>query len=151
MKPLMVLLGAYILAYFIAKLAPGSWTVDFAGCIALSAMLLFSAMRHFRYPDGMAMMMPAWVPLRKLIVWLSGVFEGFAGLGMLFWSAHQEVAVILLLFFASALPVNIYASFRHINYKTAASNGRGPRALWFRIPLHLLYIGWTWYFGLPHK
>ncbi|WP_331145734.1 hypothetical protein [Hymenobacter sp.] len=52
------------------------------------------------------------------------------------------------MFFVLILPANIHAALHHINYQKGTTDGPGPRYLWFRIPLQLLFIAWTWYFSV---
>ena len=61
MKPLIVLLSVFGLCIGITVLL-GNMDIDFSGRIAMSAMLAFTAMGHFKFTDGMAMMLPAFIP-----------------------------------------------------------------------------------------
>jgi hypothetical protein len=65
MKPLFVLLTTFAIAILAIKLINGNYDFLLAGRIALSAMLLFTAMGHFVFTKGMAMMLPAVIPFKK--------------------------------------------------------------------------------------
>lgn len=54
MKPLAVLLIVFCIVMPLTRLAEGSWDYILSGNIAMAAMLLFTAMGHFIYREGMA-------------------------------------------------------------------------------------------------
>jgi uncharacterized membrane protein len=51
---------------------------------------------------------------------------------------------ILIVFFLLLLPANIYASIKHIDFQKATFDGNGLAYLWFRIPLQIFFIIWTY-------
>ncbi|MGH2645000.1 MAG: hypothetical protein ACRDE2_13690, partial [Chitinophagaceae bacterium] len=51
---------------------------------------------------------------------------------------------LLILFFILILPANISAATRHIDYQKPIAEGNGLAYLWFRIPLQILFIVWTY-------
>ncbi|SNC59547.1 Uncharacterized membrane protein [Hymenobacter gelipurpurascens] len=148
MKPLLVLLLAF------GVLAAGTYFLqgqaDFvlAGNGAMSAMLVFTAIGHFAFTQGMMRMLPEFLPAKKALVYSTGVLELAAAVGMLLPEWRERTAYCLLAFFVLILPANIYAALGHLNYQTGTPDGPGPRYLWFRIPLQLLFMAWTWYFAL---
>ncbi|HEU4470935.1 MAG TPA: hypothetical protein VFR58_07630 [Flavisolibacter sp.] len=144
MKPLLVLSGVFILALFLIRLVRGSYEPALAGRIAMSAMLIFTAIAHFAFTEGMAMMLPPFTPQKVLIVQATGVVELAAALGLLLPQARVPVAWALIAFFIIILPANIYAAFKQVNYQKASFDGNGPIYLWFRIPLQALFIVWTY-------
>jgi uncharacterized membrane protein len=148
MMVLLVLLAAFGIALVVLKLITKVWNPYQSGCIAMCAMLCFTALGHFLYADGMAMMLPAAVPLKKELVWLTGLLEIAGGIGLLFQRYRRTAAMLLIVFFILVLPANIYAALHHIDYQTATATGKGPAYLWVRIPMQLVFIAWVWFFGL---
>ncbi|UOG73621.1 DoxX family protein [Hymenobacter tibetensis] len=148
MKPLFVLLGAFLLALGATRLFGGSLNFLLAGNVALAVMLLFTGAAHFALTNGMVLMLPEWLPGRKAWVYFTGVVELAAAMGLLVPALRPLVGWLLIAFFVLVLPGNIYAAMHHINYQKATTDGPGPRYLWFRIPLQLLFIAWTWYFSV---
>ena len=142
MKPLLVLLIVFGVAAYPAG-------IHLAGNIAMAAMLCFTALGHFKFPRGMASMIPGPVPFRKELVYGTGVAEVLVGMGLIFHSTRLPAALLLLALLVLMLPANIYAAAQHINYETGGTDGPGLRYLWFRVPLQLLFIGWVVYFSLP--
>lgn len=135
MKPLIVLTAAFLLSR--------------SGNIAMCAMLCFTAIGHFKFTAGMTQMIPSPLPYKRTLVYATGVLEPVLGAGLLFPATRLTAAIALLAMLILMLPANISAARRHLNYETGEPTGPGPRYLWFRIPLQLLFIAWTIFFSLP--
>lgn len=145
MKPLIVLLTVFIIAVAFLKLIIGEYDLALSGRIAMSVMLLFTALGHFKFDQGMAMMLPEYVPFRLKIVHLTGLIELAATVGLLLPNFKIITAWLLILFFILILPANIYAALQKVDYQKATYNGAGPSYLWFRIPLQILFILWVYF------
>jgi uncharacterized membrane protein len=148
MKPLVVLLAAFGLILGATYLFKSSPNYVLAGNGALAAMLLFTGAGHFAFTEGMARMLPAWLPYRRGWVYFTGVLELAAAIGLLWPAARPAAGGALLAFFAAVLPANIHAARQHLDYQRGTATGPGPQYLWFRVPLQLLFLAWTWYFAL---
>lgn len=148
MKPLIVLLVSFLLTLVITKLVNGDWNYIFSGNAAMSVMLLFTSIGHFKYVDGMIMMMPEKMPAKKLLVYFTGLIEIAAAVGLLIPSFCNMTSWLLIIFFICILPANINAAIKKIDYAKATTEGRGPSYLWFRIPLQIFFIAWVYWFGI---
>jgi uncharacterized membrane protein len=148
MKPLIVLLIAAIVTLLTAHFINGGWDYVFAGNIAMAVMLLFTALGHFIYREGMTLMVPGFIPAKKLLIYLTGIMEVIFAIGMIIPSTRRLSADLLILFFLLVLPANIYAAQKGVDYQTATFEGRGADYLWLRIPMQLLFIAWAAYFGI---
>lgn len=146
MKPLFVLLGAFVISLFAARFAEGFYNFTLAGCIAMAAMLVFTTIGHFAFPKGMAMMVPDFVPFKTAMVYFTGILELAFAVGLLINAWRVCTAWSLLTFFVIMLPANIKAALQHIDYQKGTLDGPGPKYLWFRIPLQLFFIAWVYYF-----
>lgn len=144
MKPLIVLLGIFGLSLLITRLLNGQMHVPLSGSIALSAMLLFTAVGHFAFTKGMAMMLPPFIPFKTRLVYITGLIEIAAAIGLLIPRLQQITAWLLILFFLLTLPANIYASVKRVNYEKGTYDGYELSYLWFRIPLQLFFIAWAY-------
>ena len=111
----------------------------------MAAMLLFTAMGHFMFTEGMAAMMPDFVPFKKEMVYATGVLEILFAIGLLIPILKIRTAWLLILFFILILPANIKAAAENINYQTGELNGNGLDYLWFRIPLQIFFILWVYF------
>lgn len=148
MKPLIVLISVFIITLFATKIFRGHFDFLFSGRMAMSGMLLFTAIGHFAYSEGMAMMLPGYIPYKVKIVYLTGIIEVAAAVGLFFPSLRVFTAWMLIVFFILVLPANIYAAIKHVDYQKATFAGNGPVYLWFRIPLQILFIGWIYLFAI---
>lgn len=144
MKPLLVLLVVFVIALFAVKILHGEYEFSLPARIALSVMLVFTSIAHFAFTKGMSMMLPGSIPCKTEIVYLTGIIEIIAAIGLLIPAFRVPTAWFLILFFVLLLPANIYAAIKHIDYQKAAFEGTGLNYLWFRIPLQVLFIGWTY-------
>ncbi|WP_215238835.1 DoxX family protein [Dyadobacter helix] len=144
MKPFIVLIVAFGLSLLGTKFMMGNFEFAFSGRIAMSVMLIFTAFAHFAFTKGMAMMLPDFVPYKIEMVYLTGIMEIAFAIGLLIPGIRVMVAWLLILFLIIVLPANIYASVKQINYQNGSFDGNGLAYLWFRIPLQILFIVWTY-------
>jgi uncharacterized membrane protein len=145
MKPLLVLLAAFVISLMAIKISINKYDVAFAAVIAMSVMLLFTSMAHFAFTKGMAMMIPNFIPFKKELVYLTGIIEIAAATGLLIPHFRILTAWWLILFFVVLLPANINAAIRHIDYQKGTFTGAGTNYLWFRVPLQILFILWVYF------
>lgn len=148
MEPLIILIAVFIITLVIVKIIKKMWVYSFAGCMAMSVMLVFTGVSHFLYPDGMALMLPEFIPFKKEVIFLTGVIEIAAAAGLLIPRFRKITAWLLIIFFISILPANIHAAINHVNLRTATFDGSGLNYLWFRVPLQIFFIAWVYYFGI---
>jgi uncharacterized membrane protein len=148
MKPLFILLIIFGIVTTISKIFYHQWNSVFAGNLAMSIMLLFTAIGHFAFSRGVIMMLPQVIPFKKQIIFSTGFIEILAAVGLLIISFRHLTSVLLIIFFALILPANIYAAFKKIDYQKGNYEGGGINYLWFRVPLQVLFIAWVCYFGI---
>jgi len=144
MKPLIILISVFVISCMTNKILYGNFEFALSGRIAMSAMLLFTAIGHFVFTKGMSMMLPDFVPFRIELVYLTGILEIAAAIGLFIPKFRMVTAWLLVVFFILMLPANIYATIKHIDYQKGTFDGPGLAYLWFRIPLQILFIVWTY-------
>ncbi|MBU2870870.1 hypothetical protein [Colwellia sp. E2M01] len=110
-----------------------SWGLGFA--------FIFFFIGHFVKTEGMALMLPPWVPLKIFLIYATGVLELLVGCA-LFIPRYQQIAaklaiLILIVFF----PANIYAA---VNSVGLGGHQWGPIYLLIRAPLQLILIAWAY-------
>ena len=93
-------------------------------------------------------MLPRFIPLKKVFVYVTGLIEILAGVGLLIKPYRHTTSVLLIIFFILILPANVYAAINKIDYEKGNYSGNGLKYLWFRIPLQIFFIEWVWYFGI---
>ena len=145
MKPLVVLIAVFLISLFIIKATQGKYEYALAGRIAISCMLLFTSIAHFAFTKGLSMMLPGFVPYKTEIVYFTGVIEVLAAIALLIPVSTRAAGWLLIVFFLMLLPANIYASINHVDYQKGTFDGNGLKYLWFRVPLQILFIAWTYF------
>ena len=145
MKPLIVLLISFAIALLAIKLITGQFDFALSARIAMAVMLVFTAIAHFAFTKGMIMMIPEFIPFKKEIVYFTGIIEIAAAVGLLIPGLQVLTGWSLILFFLLLLPANINAAIRHIDYQKGSFEGPGANYLWFRVPLQILFILWTYF------
>jgi uncharacterized membrane protein len=151
MKVLLILICFFCISAVASKIFSNSWSLRFSGNLAMCAMLCFTAMGHFLFTKGMALMIPDWIPFKISIVYLTGIIEILLGIGLLFPHLRFVFGLITIAFFLLIIPANIHATFKHLNFETATFDGKGPSYLWFRIPLQAIFIGWVIFFSIQSQ
>jgi uncharacterized membrane protein len=150
MTPLIILISTFLICALGLRVSSGRAQYYLSARIAMTVMLCFTAMGHFLFPKGMAMMVPQVIPFKTEIVYLTGVIEIILGIGLVIPVMRILAARSLLVFLILVLPSNIKAAQEHISYNEGNFEGPGLAYLWFRVPLQILFITWIYYSCL-HK
>lgn len=145
MKPFIVLLAVFVFSIAAMKVFGGTYNYALSGRVAMSVMLLFTATAHFVFTKGMALMIPDFIPYKITTVYLTGIIEIVAAIGLLLPNFRVVTAWLLIAFFILILPANIYAAIKNIDYQNGTFDGNGINYLWFRIPLQIFFIVWTYF------
>jgi uncharacterized membrane protein len=145
MKPFVILILTFGIALLVSRFVGGSFEYALSGRIAMSATLLFTALGHFLFPKGMALMVPAMFPFKEGIIYLTGLIEVGAAIGILIPWSRVTIGWLLIVFFVLTLPANINAAAKRLNYQKGTYDGSGLAYLWFRVPLQVLFILWTYF------
>ncbi|MGJ8658407.1 MAG: DoxX family protein [Cellulophaga fucicola] len=144
MKPLIILLVAFIISLFVIGFMRKEYDFARSARIAMSIMLVFTAIGHFIFTKGMSMMVPQFIPFKNSFVYLTGIFEILLAIGLLIPKLKVISGWTLIIFLLLMLPANIYASIHNVNYQKGTFDGNGLAYLWFRIPLQVLFVIWTY-------
>ncbi len=140
-----VLLALFIIFYLIGK-AKG-WDMKTIGSLAMGVMLIMTGVSHFVYTEGMVLMLPHIVPAKTIVIYLTGIFEIVAGIGLIIPKYRRNTALLLMIFLIIILPANFKAAYDHLDLTQATYDGPGPEYLWFRVPLQIGFILWIWHFS----
>ena len=144
MKPLFVLLVAFGISITVIRFFNSTIDFHLAGRIAMACMLLFTSIAHFVFNKGMAMMLPQYVPCRAWVVYFTGLLEIAGAVAVLLTPLQYIAGWGLISLFILMLPANIYAAYHNIDYQKGTYSGPGLHYLWFRVPLQILFIVWTY-------
>ena len=110
-----------------------------ASRIALSVMFVFTGLSHFVYTEGMAMMLPSFVPFRQMVIYITGIIEIILAVGI-FSNKRKLTGILAGTFLIAVLPCNIYAACVQVNIVTAAYDGEGVFSLLYRVPMQFFFI-----------
>lgn len=144
MKPLIVLIVSFLASLFVLRIINKEYNVALAARISMSIMLFFTALGHFLFSKGMTLMIPDIIPFKLFLVYGTGVLEVLLAIGLHIEKYREFTAWSIIIFLIMMLPANIKASILELNYQTGEYNGKGLAYLWFRIPLQVLFIVWTY-------
>jgi len=148
MKPLIILIIAFLASLLATKLFLGNVDIALAGRVAMSIMLLVTAIGHFAFAHGMTLMIPEGIPFKREIVYFTGVDEIAAAVGLMIPEFQNVTGWLLIIFFIVILPANINAAKENIDFVKGNTDGKGPEYLWFRIPAQIFFIAWVYYFAI---
>lgn len=149
MAPLIVLLASFAIIFALNRYVfQDRLSTALIGRIAMSAMLLLTGTAHFTSTDLMVEMMPDAVPLKREMVYFTGVCELAAAVGLLWNKTSRLASILLIVFFIAVLPANIAGSLKQVNL---GGMEYGVLYLLFRIPFQIFLIWWVYYFGLKRN
>ncbi len=119
--------------------------VNAGGAIGMGLAFLMFGVGHFVLTDEMTMLFPEWVPLKREIVWITGVMELVAGIALFLpkyrkWAGWAAIGMLV-----AFLPANIYGAIEQVPF---GGHEGGMAYLAIRIPLQIFLIGWTWRFAV---
>jgi uncharacterized membrane protein len=110
--------------------------------IGLGLLFLFTASGHFLQTAPMAQMLPPWVPVRTLLVYVTGGVELAIAIGFFVPKTRRftgwVAAAVLVVFF----PANVYAAINHI---PMGGHAWGPVYLLLRAPLQVIILWWVYW------
>lgn len=149
MKLLIILFATFILALLGIKIFQDNWNFLFSGNLAMAIFIVFTGFTHFKFQKGMALMIPDFIPAKMFWVYFTGLIEIAAGVGLMIPSIREVTAVLLIVFFVLIFIANINSSRKRVNLFKANYSGPGMSYLYReRIPMQVILIAWTWFFGI---
>ncbi|MCT3834151.1 DoxX family protein [Elizabethkingia anophelis] len=149
MKLLSILFSVFIIALLGTKIIQGEWNWIFSGNLGMAVFIIFTGFSHFKFQKGMALMIPDFIPYKMFWVYFTGVLEIAAGIGLMIPQLREITAILLIVFYTVVFIANINSSKKRINIFKADYTGPGMKYLYKeRIPMQIILIVWTWYFGI---
>jgi uncharacterized membrane protein len=150
MAPLIVMLGAWIVARSIGATGrlPATATTIGALRVALAVMFLFTGAAHFlpsTRPD-LVRMVPPVLPFPEHLVTLTGLLELAGAVGLLIPSLTSLAAYCLAALLVAMFPANAYAAIAGVEL-----GGKAASPLIWRLPLQLFWIGALVWVGRDYR
>lgn len=148
MAVLIVLLLTFMMAVLVSWLRQEPVNYRLCARIALAVMFMFAGVSHFVLEDGMVKMLPKFLPLRSLIIYVTGLMEIGFGFGLLHGKYSRWTGILAIIFLMGVFPVNVYAAINAVEF---GGNINGSKYLLFRSPLQLLLMVWTWWAAVRQR
>ncbi len=115
-------------------------TIKCISLILMALLYLGAGINHFRNPKVYERIVPSYFSNKKFINEASGVAEIMLGSGLLIPLTSSFAAWGVIVLLIAIFPANIY----HLQQKGAGM--KVPLwALWLRIPLQFVLIGWAYW------
>ena len=146
MAPLIILIFSFLIFLSVNHLFfQNKLSVSFLGRSAMAVMLVFTGLAHFNQTEYMVEMLPDFMPYKMEIVYITGIIEFIAAIGLFIKKTVKITTYLLILFYLLILPANIIGSIKQVNL---GGMDAGAPYLFFRIPLQILFMIWIYYFGI---
>jgi uncharacterized membrane protein len=116
-----------------------------AGIVGLVLLFFFTASGHFVQTEPMTEMLPAFVPGRVALVYLTGLLEIAIAVGLAIPATRHTAGMAAIAALVLFFPANVYAAVNHVGM---GGHEWGPVYLLIRAPLQATLIGWTWWFAV---
>lgn len=115
---------------------------------ATGVFFIIAGARHFIYPEFYMLMMPNYLPVPLMLIYISGFFEIAGGIGLMIPKTRAFSAWGLMVLLLAVLPANVYLYTHNIQLPdTYAPSWIGM----LRIPLQFLLIAWMYMFAKNPK
>jgi uncharacterized membrane protein len=140
-----ILVLPFLVLLALAALGALPWKPATYGRLSLALLFLVTGLGHFLQTEGMAAMLPPWIPARRLLIQASGLLEWALGAAVLVpaWAPWPGLAVVA--FLVAIFPSNVYAALHRVPF---GGHAQGPRYLIPRGVLQLVLIAWAWGFAV---
>ena len=112
--------------------------------VAIGLLFIAAGVGHFTHAEFFVDIMPPYLPLHLELVYLSGVFEILGGVGLWIGRARPLAAIGLVALLFAVYPANI-----HMAMNPEAFPDAPPIALYLRLPMQFVLMGWLWWATRP--
>lgn len=102
---------------------------------------------HFTSTDSYVAIMPPYIPVPRLLVYVSGVCEMVGGAALLVPRVRRAAAWGLILLLLAVFPANVHMA---INRVSPPGMDIAPWLLWLRLPLQFVLIAALWWCAARH-
>lgn len=102
-------------------------------------VMLLAGLNHFINPEWYVNIVPAALPVPRVLVYLSGAAEAVGALGTMHPRTRRPAGWFLIATLVAVYPANIYMALNPDEFSSLPQWG-----LWARLPLQFLFIYWVW-------
>ena len=109
---------------------------------AVAAAMVAVGVRHFTDPGPFVGIVPAALPAKLALVWISGAAEVLGGLGLLARRTRRAAGYGLIALYVAVFPANVNMALHHLALGDTVVQ---TWALWARLPLQAVFIALAWW------
>ncbi len=114
------------------------------GRFVMGTLYVAAGIGHFMFTRFYADIMPAYLPLHRDLVLISGAAEIAGGIGVMIRPTQRSAAWGIVLLLIAVMPANVWMVQHSERYP-----GVPVWALWMRLPLQLPLLWWAWRYTRP--
>lgn len=111
-----------------------------AALVALGLLFVAAGVNHLLNPDFYVGIMPPWLPAHREFVAISGVFEILGGLAVFVGRIREWAGWGLVALLVAVFPANLHMALNAEEFPSLPE-----AALWGRLPVQAVLIGWAWW------
>jgi uncharacterized membrane protein len=142
---LVLMIAPYLVARLLSAVMGRDYDPRSAATIGLAILFTFTGIGHFTQTEGMAQMLPPWVPARVLLIYATGILEFAIAAGFILRKCRRLTGWIAVAFLMAVFPSNIHAAMNHV---PMGGHVWGLVYLLVRAPLQLTILLWIYWFTL---
>ena len=105
---LLILSSPLGVAFFYSRLKKASINIKKYACWGLGLAFIFFFIGHIVKANGMAEMLPPWVPFKIPLIYITGAIELLVGIALFITRLQLVAAKISIIIFIVFFPANIY-------------------------------------------
>jgi len=106
---------------------------------------VFAGVMHFRKPRAYERIMPPYIPRHREMVIASGIAEIAGGLATMHPATRRAGSLWSIATLIAIFPANLHMALNAEQFRDHVPGGEA--ALWARLPVQALFIGWAWAAG----
>ncbi|WP_019028307.1 DoxX family protein [Colwellia piezophila] len=139
---LLILSSPLVIALASAKFRKKPVNINKYACWGLGLAFIFFFIGHIVKTDGMVEMLPAWVPFKVTLIYVTGALELLVGIALFIPKLQTIAAKLGILIFVIFFPANIYAALNSVGL---GGHQWGAVYLLIRTPLQIILIAWAYF------
>ncbi len=110
--------------------------------VATGLAFILTGFSHFIIPEKFMEMMPPFLPVPMILIYISGCFEILGGLGLIIQRQKYLAGIGLILLLLAVFPANIFVAVNNVQLGGFMNY---PVYQWLRLPMQGVLMWWIWW------